>query len=156
MRVLGYGAAALLLLGGTSCGGASSATGPSAQSLVGAWEFTRGAGPSGCLQSELTYYARITSSYQLDDGGVNVVTDWDVRSPAQFQWSLTGNINVKTRQVVLNFWLRTLVTGEEFDGVLGDDGTITGTLVDPKPGFGAHYTAYGSCTVTMRGRRVGA
>jgi hypothetical protein len=127
-----------------------------AEDLVGSWQLSKPAATacSGAAGAA-TYYFPIRSASALADGSVNVVESWDVQQPNRFNWSVTGNINIKSGVVQLNFWQSTLSVGEQFDGTISSSGAITGTIRDPKPGFSPHWVI-GSCTWSMSGSRVGA
>jgi hypothetical protein len=125
------------------------------EDVRGSWAFVRGPKPTGCTTvNEATYYFTVPGdAVALEGGAVNVVEDWDFVRPPTHGWTVTGNFNVKTRMVELNFWHTLLDTGAEFNGTLEDDGTVSGTLRDPKPGYDAHTTAFGACSFSMIGTR---
>lgn len=146
-----------LALTASACGGgdASSPTSPKAPDIFGDWEVNFSTTPGQCIGAGSgTLYFTVEPSPVGSSGAVNVVTKWDVVKPFVRDWTLTGNINVESRTVNLNFWLRVLDVGSWLDGTLSADGqSITGTFYDPKPGYRPHFVL-GSCAYTASGRRV--
>lgn len=144
-----------LLLAATvslSCDGGTTAL--SADLFAGSWVLNSAANPtcSGAAGAASRYFDVETSS--LDDGTFNVVEPWDVVVPNRgFGWLVTGSFNLRARTVVLNFWQTTLSVGSEFSGTINSDGSITGTLRDPKPGYSPHFVV-GTCQFTATGHRL--
>lgn len=122
--------------------------------IVGSWELSHPANAqcSGFTGAATYYFDVPSTASALEDGSVNVVSQWDVVKPDRYDWLVTGNFNVKTGAVVLNFWHTPLVTGSEFTGTIDGDGRVSGTLRDPKPGYNPHYVL-GSCTFAITGHR---
>lgn len=142
----------LALCVSASCSG--DATGPAIADFAGPWRIDVQANPTctGATAASSRYFTVETSS--ADNGAFNVVTGWDVVQPDRgFGWTVTGNFDVRARTVVLNFWSTTLVTGEVFTGTIRDDGSVVGTMVDPKPGYQPHFVI-GTCTFQATGRRI--
>lgn len=130
-----------------------SPTGLPRAAFEGPWELTVQANNAcaGATGAHVRFFDVETSSYQ--DGAFNVVTSWDVVTPDRgYGWLVTGNFNLEARTVELNFWQRTGSVGSIFTGIIRDDGTITGTVRDPKPNYLPHFVI-GSCTFSASGRR---
>lgn len=149
-------AAVVLVVG--ACGGDSSGPKPiNAAVLAGSWELVRepntacfGAGTALQTKYYFTLPAPTSTSSVL-----NVVSRWEVVQPYRFNWLLSGNFNLSARTVELRFWLVGLETGSMFTAAaVKDDGSATGTLQDPTPGFKPHFVT-GSCTFNASIRRVG-
>lgn len=150
-------AASIWLVLLAACGGDSGPKAIDPSRLVGSWELTRepntacfGAGTA----TQQKYYFTIPAG---DAAGstLNVVTKWEVVQPYRFNWSLTGNFNLAARTVELRFWYVPLQTGSMFTASgVADDGSATGILQDPTPGFQPHFVI-GSCTFQASIRRVG-
>lgn len=159
VRSLGRGLVALsVLVALLSCGDSStgSPVGPTAASLVGSWELIREPNTS-CSGAGTAFQTKYFFTVPPGDaaGSVrNVVSRWEVVQPPRFDWVVSGNFNLAARTVELRFWLRTLETGSMFFGTLASDGSSTGTLVDPIPGYKPHFVLT-SCVFTATIRRVG-
>jgi hypothetical protein len=88
------------------------------------------------------------------DRTFNVVTEFDFVKPFRgFGFMVIGNYNLTARTVELNFWHTVMQTGAQFTGTIDDDGSITGTLRDPRPGFDPHLVV-GSCVFQATGHRL--
>ena len=112
------------------------------------------AGAAAAADRYFTVESSTTGESVNGDRTFNVVTEWDFVKPFRtFDFMVTGNYNLTQRTVELNFWHTVLQVGAEFTGTIDEDGTITGTLRDPKPGYRAH-TVIGSCVFQATGRRL--
>lgn len=90
----------------------------------------------------------------LASGAVNIVNTWNIH-PEPNHWDITGNINIRTRAVTLNLWKGVLDTGELLVGLIDDEGRISGTIEDPKPGYHSNWLSPGArCTRQVSGQRI--
>jgi hypothetical protein len=139
-----------------ACDSATKPAVPSAADLIGAWELVREANGNceGATATAIYYFDIGSDSYiGQETGALNVVAHWDVVIPYRFGWMVSGNYNVRTRSVELNFWHRVFDAGSQFIGTLNADNTITGQILDPKPGYDAHFVS-GSCVFQAHGLRA--
>ncbi len=136
-------------------GGTSAPNVSRAATLAGFWDFTHPANYScaGAVGAA-SYYFRVDSSGAGPDGLMNVASTWDVDTTLTRPWKVYGWMDLTTGKVQLDFWLLTSFAGQEFDGTIDDSGNVSGTLVDPKPGYQPQF-ALATCRYPMTGRRVG-
>lgn len=154
-RVLWGCIAALTLATGFGCAG-DSPSGLSAAQFDGIWELDVQGGETcdGASGPHVRYFEISEAQPGVSGGVFNVVEEWDFQRPYRFGWLVTGNVNIAQRTVELNFWQSTLSVGGVFTGSVAADGTLTGTFLDPKPGYAPHL-ALSSCSYTATGRRTG-
>lgn len=137
--------------------GSCSSDGPSAlpvSAFAGEWVVATEANEScaGAAGPANRYFTVETDGYA--QGVFNVVTDWDFVKPFRgYGWRVTGNYNLGQETVELNFWRTTLQVGAMFTGTINRDGSITGVLRDPKPGYQPH-TVLGSCVFQATARKL--
>lgn len=154
MRRIAHALAALAL----ACSiGSCSSDGPSAlpvAAFAGEWvlESAENASCAGAAGPATRYFTVETDGYA--QGVFNVVTDWDFVKPFRgYGWLVTGNFNLGLETVELNFWHTTLQVGAMFTGTIDRDGSVTGVLRDPKPGYRPH-TVIGSCVFQATLRKL--
>ncbi|MDE3174011.1 MAG: hypothetical protein KGN74_13150 [Gemmatimonadota bacterium] len=145
--------AAAAALSACSGGGATGPV-PSAAALAGNWEFVRPAndtcyGAAGALN----YWFHADSSGADAHGTMTIAAPWTDSTRGIHDWTVTGYMNRVTGKVQLDFWLVVNLAGEEFDGTIDSAGVVSGTLVDPKPGYLPHYTIV-PCAYQVTGRRI--
>ena len=142
--------AAIFFAATLSC---DSPTGLEESSLLGDWEVTVLEVPECAFLNVQKIYFTVHP-----DGAskslVNIVTEWGFEPTLQYQWLLTGNMNTETRTAELNFWHTPLVAGSILTGRINADGSITGTIRDPKPGYQDHFS-WGPCDWSVKAERVG-
>lgn len=123
----------------------------------GLWELSVQGGEAcdGASGPHTRFFEIVNAEAGYGQGLFNVVEGWDFQRPYRFAgWLVTGNFHLENRTVELNFWQSVLQTGGEFRGTINRDGTIAGTLRDPKLGYSPHL-ALTSCSYTATGRRTG-
>jgi hypothetical protein len=121
--------------------------------LVGRWVIRTAANPSCSGAAGAAERIFDADDPPVGDGVVNVVSQWDFVYPDRYDWLVTGNFNVRTKAVLLNFWQTPLSVGAEFTGTIREDGTLVGEVRDPKPGYLPH-TVIGSCVFQATGERL--
>lgn len=141
----------LLYLVALACDGGPAGLDPN--ELVGRWVIrtTANAACSGAVGAAERIFD--ADDPPVGDGIVNVVSEWDFVYPDRYGWLVTGNFNVRTKEVVLNFWHTPLAVGAEFTGTIRGDGTLVGELRDPKPGYSPHLVI-GSCVFQATGEQL--
>lgn len=139
---------------GLSCGGDGGPAALDPSDFRGNWTLENPENPSCVGAAGPTTRHFYVAAEGFANGVFNVVTDWDFVRPFRgLGFTVTGNFNIANRTVELNFWHTTLSVGAMFTGTIEPDGSIRGTLRDPKPGYSPHVVV-GSCTWTATGRRV--
>lgn len=146
------GWAALLLASALGCSDEGSL---SPADFQGSWALVSDANSSclGASGAANRFFEIEDPAAGYSDGVFNVVAAWDFVRPYRYSWTVSGNFNLEQRTVELNFWLRPLEVGAVFTGHILSDGSVAGTLRDPKPGYQPH-TVIGSCTFEARLQRA--
>lgn len=154
-RVIALAGLILLSLG---CG-TDGSTGLSTELFDGEWVLNVAANPAcaGAAGGGPRYFSVDPSGVGEAANGdrtFNVVTEFDFVKPFRgFGFMVIGHFNLSARTVELNFWHTVMQTGAIFTGTIAADGSITGTLRDPKPGYSPHVVI-GTCIFQATGNRI--
>lgn len=112
-----------------------------------AWAMTRaedcdGGGPDGAMLIRLSIAGSTGTSASLEGSA------WFVDGTRV--GDLTGAVDLVSGLARMDLWNVTNVSGALFEGKITSSGTMSGTLTDPSPGFGAIW-AIVRCTWHVRG-----
>jgi len=149
-QMLRIAAVAALGLVAASC---DATTGLAPSSFDGQWVVRTQANAScfGVAGGADRHFTIVDAKTGFGGGVFNVVEDWDfVRPYRGYGWIVTGNFNLSDRTVELNFWHTPLAVGAVFVGTIEPDGSLVGTVRDPKPGYSPH-TVIGACVFQATG-----
>jgi autotransporter translocation and assembly factor TamB len=134
-------------------GGSGPAATLTADQVAGAWTFVLSDESAHCGGAAGGGPISVRLSGTSDDVIGDVLNfpadDWG-GSPATTFGQVTGHINLATGRLDLRVWKGVLVNGAALEGRVRSDRTFTGTLTDPRPGFGPVFVT-GSCRFTVTG-----
>lgn len=143
-------AAALFLVG---CGGDDGPGSLTVDEVNGSWqlELTQ---TDNCseLAFDGTYYATLEFSTPSENGGTNTVSHWTNDADVPDRFTLIGDMNVQTGEITLAMWNQVLAAGAELSGTIDSDLRLTGTVVDPRPGYEPVLSLNG-CEFEVTGHR---